>query len=152
MSAPLKISLTLGPGVYQSGNFVYVWLDAEGKPFYVGETSQSIADRTGLHIRDKTRSGAVVSKILSALDSPERRLTVMAFRINDDLLQSVAQDNGCTFSAASANRARKAIERATYDRLLRSYPKMHLARGCRWHAPSASKFVAEIVQACEAAQ
>lgn len=147
-SSPLKISLTLGPGVDRPGNYVYVWLNASGHPFYVGETSQTVADRTGLHIRDKTRSGAVVAKILSKSRTEEQRLTVLAFSIPDDVIRSVARDNNAPHDSASANRSRKAIERAVYEQLSSRYSGMHIARGCKWKAPSADSFIAEVVQAC----
>ncbi len=63
-SATINLEMTIGPEAFERDQFVYVWLDGSFRPFYVGETAMSLADRAGLHIRDSTRSGALVSRLI----------------------------------------------------------------------------------------
>lgn len=145
----IEINVTLGQDAFEHGHYVYVWLDERGIPFYVGETGKSPADRIGLHIRDVSRSGAVVSRIIQENQNPPQQYTVLAFAIGQNLLNEVVAENGAGRSLASYNRARKALERSVYDILIIQYQNIYQARGCRWSANSGNDFAHEILASCQ---
>jgi hypothetical protein len=144
----IAMSVTLGQDAFKQGHFVYVWLNEKGRPFYVGETGKSPIDRVGLHIRDVSRSGAIVSKIIQERNNPTQQYLILAFPIELSLLEAVAKENGATNNEASFNRARKALERAVYDELIKKYSDMHKARGCRWSANKGDKFAKTVLEHC----
>jgi hypothetical protein len=144
----IEIQITLGQDAFEDGQYIYVWLDGNRNPFYVGETSKSPIDRAGLHIRDSSRSGAIVSKIIQRKNLDRQKYTVLAFSVDESLLNSIAKENGASASSADHNRARKAIERRVYDELSPNYPGMHAARNSRWKATSGEGFAKMVAKAC----
>lgn len=148
MSAPTQIEIRIGEPAYTEGDFVYVWLDANSRPFYVGETGKSLADRCGLHIRDPSRSGAIVAARIRK--HPEQLYVVLCFKIEKKLWQGVARENGASISRANCNRARKAIERKLYELLEKAFPGMHTGRTCKWKAEAANEFADYILKLCKA--
>src|SRR5580698_4260919 len=127
----VTIQITIGPECYRQQQYVYVWLDENG-PIYVGETAQSPADRTGLHIRAPHRSGAIVAQQIQL--SPRQKCTVVAFVVGDDLLREISNKYSGAGSSAGLKRARLAIERSLYEALAPDYPRIQAARGCKWQA------------------
>jgi hypothetical protein len=145
----IEIKVALGQDAFEHGHYVYVWLDGKGKPIYVGETGKSPVDRAGLHIRDISRSGAVISKIIQERRYPTQQYTILAFPIGQSLLEIVTKENGAANSAASYNRARKALERTVYDKLITEYPDLHKARGCSWKAKGGAQFAKAVLKNCQ---
>jgi hypothetical protein len=144
----IKLEITIGPEAFEQGQFVYVWLDAKSEPFYVGETAQSLADRAGLHIRDPSRSGAIVGRIIR--QRKRQTYSVLAFSLDPRLLDAVARENGASQNSAARNRARKAIERRVFELLSSSFSSLHRARGCSWNASAADSFVRSVFDVCVA--
>ena len=149
----VEIKITIGPDAFASGNFIYVWLKSSPnhEPFYVGETSKSVADRVGLHIRKSgnvARSGAVVGTLIHNGKWPTQEYTVLAIEVSNQVLCDVANENNAGCSNADKNRARKAIEYAVHQQLLKTYDKMHKPKGSKWRASSASVFCAHIIERC----
>lgn len=149
----VEIKITIGPDAFDSGHFIYVWFKSNPnrEPFYVGETSKSLADRAGLHIRkcgSEARSGAVVGKLMHDGYWPTQEYTVLAFEVSEELLCGVAKDNGTGCSNADKNRSRKAIEYAVHQVLEKTYKNMRNPKGSKWKATSASKLCSEIVDKC----
>ena len=144
MRAPIEIEFRIGKPAYATGNFVYVWVSGESGPFYVGETGKSMADRCGLHIRDPSRSGAIVAARISK--HPHQQYAAFGFHIEDKLWHLVAAENHATPSGANCNRARKAIERKVYEVLKEQFPGMHPGRGCTWKAEAAKEFAEDILK------
>jgi hypothetical protein len=141
------MEIRIGEPAYIAGNFVYVWLDGTSRPFYVGETGKSLADRCGLHIRDPSRSGAIVAARIRM--HPQQLYVVLCFTIEEELWQRVARENGASMSRASCNRARKAIERKVYEVLEEAFPGMHTGRTCKWKAEAANEFAYGILKLCK---
>src|ERR1700733_8932888 len=98
----ITLEFDLGPDAYDKGHFVYVWLNGDLDPIYVGETAQSPADRCGLHIRDQLRSGAIVGKHIAA--NLRQHYRVLAFPASIDLLETIATENGSSSNAAALTR------------------------------------------------
>ena len=149
----IKLTISVGIDAFEEGNFVYIWFKSKPRrePFYVGETSKSLADRVGLHIRksgSQSRSGAVVGNIIHQENWPKQEYTILSFSISDELLLGVAKENGEGQSRAAKNRARKAIEYALHSRLIEMYPDMHRAKRSRWGAKFAREFCDEIIEQC----
>ncbi|MDO6420847.1 hypothetical protein [Saccharophagus degradans] len=144
----IELKFSIGLDSFENGNFIYIWIDGANLPFYVGETGKSPIDRAGLHIRDKSRSGAIVSKIIQLRSAQKQDYTVLAFPIEDELLTRVCQENGASTSNASYNRARKAIERAVYEELSKKFKDLHKARGCNWQAKSGVEYVKYVCEQC----
>lgn len=142
----IEIAIQLGPDAFDHGQFIYVWLDSCGQPIYVGETAKSPSDRAGLHIRDSSRSGAIVGKLMKS--RPHQLYTVLAFPIEESLLVKVAHENTPAHDSASRKRARKAIERLVYERLSSKFAGLHPGRGCTWRAGSAVTFADEVLEVC----
>lgn len=140
----IELKFRIGLDSFEVGDYVYVWLDGERRPFYVGETSKSPIDRAGLHIRDRNRSGAIISEIIQSQKNNVQEYTVLSFLIDRDLLATICKENGATNSKASFNRARKALERAVYDSLSKNFNTLHKARKSKWLAQSGNDFVSEI--------
>jgi hypothetical protein len=137
----ITIEITVGPEAYKQADYIYVWRDESG-PIYVGETAQGLADRTGLHIRAPHRSGAIVAQQIKA--GKRQKYTVMAFAIDQNLMSQVSKRLSGGDSPAGRKRARLAIERSVYNALISFYPKIKLARRCKWDAPEAKLFVGSI--------
>lgn len=148
-----KISITIDPDAFEEGNFLYVWFRSNPNraPFYVGETSKSLADRVGLHIRKSnkvTRSGAAVGTLMHNGNWPAQEYTVLSFLVSEQILCGVSEENGGICNTAGKNRARKAIEYAVHQGLLRTYKSMHKPKGSKWKASSASTFCENIIEQC----
>lgn len=106
----VEIRITIGPDAFASANSIYVWFksDPNCEPFYVGETSKSVADRIGLHIRKSgslARSGAVVGTLMHNGNWPTQEYTVLAFEVSDQVLCDVAKENKARCSNDDKNRA-----------------------------------------------
>jgi hypothetical protein len=138
----ITFEFDLGPDAYVKGHFVYVWLNGDLDPIYVGETGQSPADRCGLHIRDQLRSGAIVGKHIAA--NPRQRYQVLAFPANIELLEAIAKENGSSSNAAALKRSRQALERVVYDALQFKYASLKKAKGCTWTAHAGAAFAASV--------
>jgi hypothetical protein len=152
LSTP-ELRITIGPNAFEEGNYIYVWFKSKPRcvPFYVGETSKSIADRVGLHIRKSgttKRSGSVVGSLIHEESLPRQQYVVLAFELSSTVLHAVALENGASGSAA-VNRARKAIEYAVHLELERRRYVMHRARVQKWKAMSATLLTQRIGARCE---
>ena len=148
-----KIVITIGPDAFEEGHFLYVWFrsNQNREPFYVGETSKSLADRVGLHIRKSgnvSRSGAVVGTLMHNGNWPTQEYTVLSFPVSEQVLCDVSKENGGGSNTAGKNRARKAIEHAVHQELLKTYKNMHKPKGSKWRASSASTFCENIIEQC----
>lgn len=150
MQPSLELSLSWSPEAFLPGNYIYIWLDGQMNPFYVGETSKSPSDRIGLHIRDKSRSGAIVAAIMASRRMPMQIYTVLAFAVPDVILEKIAEENGASFNETTANRARKALEFQVGAELATEHIGLHRLRGARWKATTANDFVSSVMAACRA--
>ena len=145
----IEIKVKVGRNAFKSGNYVYVWIDQDGEPIYIGETSKSPSDRIGLHIRNIDRSGATISKIIHERSLPDQEYSVLAFPIDTELLKSISKENGAGIGVSSHNRARKALERKVFDVLSNEYKNIHKAKGCKWTAESGTKFADTVLISCK---
>lgn len=148
-----KIKITIGPDAFEEGHFIYVWFKSNPNqwPFYVGETSKSLADRVGLHIRKSgtvSRSGAAVGTLVHNGNWPTQEYIVLSFPVSEQILCGISKENGGSCNSAGKSRARKAIEYAVHQELLKTHKSMHKPKGSKWKASSASAFCESIIEQC----
>lgn len=146
----IELKLNFGDDIFTESNYVYVWFKTSPitEPFYVGETSKSIADRTGLHIRQSgalSRSGATVGKHIHNMGWADQEYFIRGYEITNNILIAVAKENGAAKNQASLNRARKAIEFFLYQTLNSNFENMYKIRASRWTALKANNLISEIL-------
>ena len=147
----IELRLNIDIAAFKESNYVYIWFKSKPtlEPFYVGETSKSISDRSGLHIRrtgSTSRSGSVVGTHIYNMKWPAQEYVVRGYEIPMSVLEAVAEENGATKDKKSQNKARKAIEYRLYVSLKEKYPELYKIRASRWEAKSSEKFIGIILE------